>query len=63
MKAFWSRLGEVWCSSMHPAPMWPSHGKYQCPECLRIYPVPWDQRGRAQGGKLAVFREALSSRH
>ena len=36
-----SRLGALWCSVMHGAPMWPMHGTYQCRECGRCYPVPW----------------------
>lgn len=27
---------------MHPAPMWPVKGYYQCPACLRSYPVLWE---------------------
>jgi hypothetical protein len=38
----WSRLTDFWCSLMHPAPMWPIHGRYQCPKCNRLYRVPWD---------------------
>jgi hypothetical protein len=30
---------------MHPAPMWPVKGYYQCPVCLRAYPVPWEHSG------------------
>ncbi len=41
MKQLWSRLETLWCRQMHPAPMWPAHGYYQCPDCLRRYPVPW----------------------
>ena len=43
MKAQWSRLARFWCHFMHPAPMWPMKGRYQCPTCLRTYPVPWEQ--------------------
>jgi hypothetical protein len=24
--------------------MWPINGMYQCPKCLRRYPVPWEQK-------------------
>lgn len=44
MKRAWSQLGEFWCRHMHPAPMWPVKGRYQCPACLRAYPVAWEQK-------------------
>lgn len=36
-----AQLGVFWCRLMHPAPMWPRHGHYQCPKCQRVYQVPW----------------------
>lgn len=45
-KTFWSRIGELWCTLMHPAPMWPSHGYYRCAVCLRTHPVPWEAKAR-----------------
>ena len=27
---------------MHSRAMWPIHGKYICPDCLREYPVVWE---------------------
>jgi len=36
-----SKLGAVWCRSMHDSPMWPIHGQYQCRTCGRHYSVPW----------------------
>jgi hypothetical protein len=27
---------------MHSKAMWPMHGKYICPDCLREYPVAWE---------------------
>jgi hypothetical protein len=42
MKAFWSWAAVTWCRTMHPDPMWPVKGHYQCPPCLRRYPVPWE---------------------
>jgi hypothetical protein len=42
MKTFWSRIAELWCTLMHPAPMWLSHGCYRCPVCLHTHPVPWE---------------------
>lgn len=32
----------TWCKSMHTEAMWPMHGKYICPRCLREYPVTWE---------------------
>lgn len=44
------RLGDdiarKWCYVMHPDPMWPVRGKYQCPRCLRQYQVPWEEPRR-----------------
>lgn len=42
MKRIRSRVATLWCQVMHPAPMWPVKGYYQCPACLRAYPVPWE---------------------
>jgi hypothetical protein len=36
-----SKLGAIWCRSMHDSPMWPIHGQYQCRTCGRHYSVPW----------------------
>ncbi len=44
MTALGSRLAQLWCKAMHPAPMWPVNGHYYCPACLRTYPVPWERR-------------------
>jgi hypothetical protein len=38
----WDRISELWCRSMHDKAMWPMHGKYTCPDCLREYPVVWE---------------------
>ncbi len=39
----WNRISEMWCKSMHSRAMWPIHGKYICPDCLREYPVIWEE--------------------
>jgi len=44
MNAFLSQAGDAWCRLMHPAPRWPVCGYYECPACLRRYPVPWANR-------------------
>jgi hypothetical protein len=36
-------IGKQWCSIMHPDPMWPVCGTYQCPRCQRRFPVPWEE--------------------
>ena len=37
-----STVGEAWCQFMHPDPMWPVKGEYQCRTCFRKYPVSWE---------------------
>ena len=51
IKRLWSDSAELWCRIMHPDPMWPSHGRYRCPTCLREYPVPWANSARTMPGK------------
>jgi len=38
----WDRMSEWWCKKIHSGAMWPVHGKYVCPTCLREYPVLWE---------------------
>ncbi len=38
----WNRISELWCRTMHNQAMWPIHGKYICPQCLREYPTHWE---------------------
>jgi hypothetical protein len=35
-------ISEFWCRNMHAQAMWPIHGHYTCPQCLRAYPVNWE---------------------
>lgn len=35
-------ISQLWCKKMHSQAMWPIHGKYICPRCLREYPVAWE---------------------
>jgi len=35
-------ISQLWCKNMHSQAMWPMHGKYICPQCLREYPVAWE---------------------
>jgi hypothetical protein len=32
----------TWCKNVHTKAMWPMHGRYICPSCLREYPVAWE---------------------
>jgi len=54
IKLFWSRLQDLWCKLMHPAPMTPIHGYYRCPSCLRKYPVPWARDERVPAKPIGV---------
>ena len=36
------RIANLWCRVAHTKAMWPMHGKYICPQCLRQHPVFWD---------------------
>jgi len=36
-------FGQVWCKMMHRGAMWPIHGRYVCPQCLREHPVAWNE--------------------
>jgi hypothetical protein len=44
MRELWSRFGGYWCKTIHSSPMWPAHGRYQCRQCFRSHPVPWEQQ-------------------
>ena len=41
VRQLWRGLTQAWCRLMHPDPMWPCHGYYRRPTCLREYPVSW----------------------
>jgi hypothetical protein len=32
-----------WCRLMHPRPMWPINGRYQCPACQRVTLIGFEQ--------------------
>ena len=38
---------------MHSKTMWPMHGKYICPDCLREYPVLWEENSTPAPAKRA----------
>jgi hypothetical protein len=37
-------VGNSWCQIMHPDPMWPVNGEYQCRVCQRKFPVAWERQ-------------------
>ena len=43
----WEAASEWWCQAMHAEAYWPMHGRYECPRCHRMYPVPWEMSGNA----------------
>lgn len=60
----WNRIGELWCQRVHTKAMWPIHGKYICPQCLREYRVAWEGPVRATeyaDPSLAGARIAIAS--
>jgi hypothetical protein len=42
MSRSWSKLSNLWCYFMHGEPLRPVNGHYRCPDCYRLYPVPWE---------------------
>ena len=38
----WNRIANLWCKKMHSEAMWPIHGKYICPRCLREHALEWE---------------------
>lgn len=47
LSSFTSTVGNAWCQLMHPEPMWPVNGVYQCRECHRKFPVAWEKAAPA----------------
>jgi len=37
------RIASFWCRVAHTKAMWPMHGRYICPQCLREHPVFWEE--------------------
>jgi hypothetical protein len=52
-----NRISELWCRAMHKQAMWPMHGKYICPQCLREYPTHWEAPLPPAGYPHAARRE------
>jgi len=60
--SFVSSVGSSWCQLMHPDPMWPVNGEYQCRVCLRKYPVAWEQpESVVTGQRLPAHPETISA--
>ncbi len=56
-----SGAGRVWCRSMHPAPMWPIHNHYVCPQCQRQWPVRWlEQRETLEAPPVEALRRSAT---
>ncbi len=53
-----SRIADVWCRLMHTAPMWPTHGQYECRTCGRRHRVCWEEPSPAAPRVLVLPREA-----
>ena len=53
MREIGRRFSAGWCRAFHPKPFWPIHGHYQCPRCLRTYPVPWSEGDRFNRASVA----------
>ncbi len=60
LNGLWNRAAESWCRFAHPEPMWPIHGHYQCPKCLRLHRVRWDNPNivESRSGVPAAVRQA-----
>jgi len=43
-----NRISDFWCKRMHNRAMWPIHGKYICPQCLREHRVNWEGPAQAE---------------
>ena len=56
MIALWERASITWCGIFRSGTLWPVHGHYRCPACLRIYAVRW------QEGVEFLARDAVHSR-
>jgi hypothetical protein len=54
MKPTQARIADLWCRLMHTAPMWPSHGRYECRTCGRHHRVCWEQPPPAEPRVLAM---------
>ena len=54
MKPAQAKIADLWCRLMHTAPMWPSHGQYECRTCGRRHPVCWEAPSAARAAPSAA---------
>jgi hypothetical protein len=57
MKPLRARIANLWCEVMHSAPMWPSHGQYECRTCGRRRRVCWEVPLHAAPRAVVLCRE------
>ena len=50
----WNKLSVFWCKHMHSQAMWPIHGRYICPTCLREYRVGWEHMRKTVDTPVAM---------
>jgi hypothetical protein len=49
-------FARVWCKRAHTRAMWPIHGHYICAQCLRQYPVFWEDFSPASAAGFHAVR-------
>ena len=49
-----NRILRLWCRAFHRGAMWPVHGKYICPRCLREWAVCWESQNGGYQLPVAV---------
>jgi len=52
------RIANFWCRVAHTKAMWPMHGKYICPQCLREHPVFWEEAEVENSAPVAAGKQA-----
>ena len=55
-------IAQAWCKKMHSGAMWPIHGKYIYPRCLREYPVAWGGPARPPESTLHLVKPQTAPR-
>jgi hypothetical protein len=54
-------ISGVWCKTMHSRQaMWPIHGRYLCPNCLRVHEVKWQSSYVSEQQAEPASRSELS---
>ena len=67
-----AKIADLWCRLMHTAPMWPSHGQYECRTCGRRHPgvlgkapaplAPAPSGRPCEGGRRATCKSVKTPR-